>query len=64
MSEGDQVPRGVAIATVGTSGLSTGPHLHYEVRVAGEAVDPRPYMVATDLAVASTDPSLGRGGPE
>jgi hypothetical protein len=34
------------------------------VRIAGEAVDPRPYMVDTQLAVAAANTALGRGGPE
>jgi murein DD-endopeptidase MepM/ murein hydrolase activator NlpD len=62
VAAGEQVTKGQLIGYVGTTGRSTGPHLHYEVRVAGEAVDPRPYMVDTQLAVA--DPSLGAGGPE
>jgi len=64
VTAGEQVHKGQLIGYVGTTGRSTGPHLHYEVRVAGEAVDPRPYMVATDLAVAPESASLGQGGPE
>ena len=37
---GDRVKRGDHIANIGSSGYSTGPHLHYEVRVNGIAVDP------------------------
>ncbi|MEO7570692.1 MAG: M23 family metallopeptidase [Croceibacterium sp.] len=58
---GDQVHKGQLIGYVGTTGRSTGPHLHYEIRVAGEAVDPTPYMTNTTLAL-SDDPTLGRGG--
>ena len=43
VSEGARVERGVPIATVGTSGLSSGPHLHYEVLVRGRQVDPLRY---------------------
>jgi murein DD-endopeptidase MepM/ murein hydrolase activator NlpD len=64
VAAGQQVRKGDLIGYVGSTGRSTGPHLHYEVRVAGEAVDPRPYMVATDLAVAPQSTSLGQGGPE
>jgi murein DD-endopeptidase MepM/ murein hydrolase activator NlpD len=38
--EGQTITRGQLIADVGDSGLSTGPHLHYEIRVGKQAVDP------------------------
>jgi murein DD-endopeptidase MepM/ murein hydrolase activator NlpD len=63
VAAGEQVRKGQLIGYVGSTGRSTGPHLHYEVRVAGDAVDPRPYMVDTQLAV-SENGELGRGGPE
>ena len=45
VKEGDMVKRGRRIALLGSTGLSTGPHLHYEIRVNGIAVDPLYYIL-------------------
>jgi murein DD-endopeptidase MepM/ murein hydrolase activator NlpD len=42
---GEEVRRGAKIGTLGNSGRSTGPHLHYEVHVDGEAVNPLYYIL-------------------
>lgn len=41
---GERVTRGQPIAYSGNSGRSTAPHLHYEIRRAGRAIDPAPYL--------------------
>ena len=44
VAAGQFVHRGDVIGYIGTTGRTTGPHLHYEVRVDGVAVNPMPYM--------------------
>jgi murein DD-endopeptidase MepM/ murein hydrolase activator NlpD len=41
---GERVVKGQVVAEVGSTGRSTGPHLHYEIRLNGEALDPRNYL--------------------
>lgn len=68
---GAKVARGTSIAVVGSSGRSTGPHLHYEVMVEGKPVDPRGFMLDMPteyIQLASADdgvqPALGGDAPE
>jgi murein DD-endopeptidase MepM/ murein hydrolase activator NlpD len=46
VTEGQMVKAGDTIGRIGSTGRSTGPHLHYEVRVDGEPVDPERFLTA------------------
>jgi murein DD-endopeptidase MepM/ murein hydrolase activator NlpD len=45
VKEGQRVKRGEVVGLVGSSGLATGPHLHYMVKVNGQALDPVKYIL-------------------
>lgn len=53
---GQEVRRGDVIALSGVSGRTTGPHLHYEVRLQGTPVNPYPYLAKSDVALPSPAP--------
>jgi murein DD-endopeptidase MepM/ murein hydrolase activator NlpD len=51
VAPGHKVQRGEIIGLVGSTGYSTGPHLHYEVHTNGRAVDPSNYIVKSILSL-------------
>ncbi|MEQ8742135.1 M23 family metallopeptidase [Parasphingorhabdus sp.] len=59
-----RVKSGDLIGFMGSTGRSTGSHLHYEVRIAGEAVNPIPFMQSNDFLVAQKlNSGVALGGP-
>lgn len=70
VSAGQHVTRGQQVGRMGSTGRSTGNHLHYEVRIDGRAVNPIPFMRSTDYVLAMQKranaapmESLAIGGP-
>jgi murein DD-endopeptidase MepM/ murein hydrolase activator NlpD len=68
---GQHITRGQQIGRMGSTGRSTGSHLHYEVRIDGRPVNPVPFMKSTDYLVAMQRKAgavpmeaLALGGPE
>jgi murein DD-endopeptidase MepM/ murein hydrolase activator NlpD len=55
VAEGQTVHKGDVIGYVGSTGRSTGSHLHYEVRIGGEAVNPLPYMQTVAPGIAGSN---------
>lgn len=55
VGNGSRVTRGQVIGHMGSTGRSTGPHLHYEVRMDGHAVNPVPFLTTADYLLTSKD---------
>jgi murein DD-endopeptidase MepM/ murein hydrolase activator NlpD len=53
VEEGQEVQAGATLGRLGSTGRSTGPHLHYEVRVDGEPVDPTRFLHAGGALLAA-----------
>ncbi|HSF12685.1 MAG TPA: M23 family metallopeptidase, partial [Erythrobacter sp.] len=59
---GQQVAAGATIGGLGNTGRSTGPHLHFEVRINDRAVNPRPFLEAAPDVLKEVRASRAAGG--
>jgi murein DD-endopeptidase MepM/ murein hydrolase activator NlpD len=67
VAAGQRVKKGEILGYVGSTGRSTGNHLHYEVRIAGTPVNPIPFVESGEAALAAladADAAVAMGGPE
>lgn len=60
VADNTRVQRGQLIGLMGSTGRSTGPHLHYEVRIDGHAVNPIPFLTTADYLLAAQDRAVGQ----
>ena len=60
VSAGQHVAKGEPIAAVGSTGESTGPHLHYQVMHDNVAIDPLPFLHGVPASIMATLPAVPR----
>jgi|SRR6478736_1071990 murein DD-endopeptidase MepM/ murein hydrolase activator NlpD len=64
IAPGEPVAAGEVIGRVGTTGRAHGPHVHFEVRVDGRAVDPKPYLALSHCPQPAPEPLEEAHAPE